>query len=319
MMFIPKILIVGSLNIDMIIKTNYMPKIGENILIQEFSMLQGGKGSNQAIACSRLGLEVYMVGKIGDDEFGNQIHANLKKEQINYRFVTKNTDSHTGLAFIFIDNKGENRILVAPGANMKLSVGDLSDVLPLFKICKYLLLQLEIPQKVVKSAIQMAHQIGLRTILNPAPAQHFEIETLSKEDILTPNQHEAEILSGIKINTIIDAIKAIQLLKKRCESRIVFTLGKMGAIASDSTNRIIHLLPRNVDVKDTTAAGDSFNAGLLYGLTQGKDWLEALMLANTAGAFACTKLGAHNSLPNINDINDFYNIHGKGNIIYYNV
>jgi ribokinase len=319
MMFIPKILIVGSINIDMIIKTNFMPNIGENIIIQEFSMLQGGKGSNQAMACARFGLEVYMVGKIGNDEFGSQIYANLKKEKINYRFVTKNTDNHTGLAFILIDNKGENRILVAPGANMKLSVEDLSDVLPLFKMCKYLVLQLEIPQKVVKSAIQMAHQNGLITILNPAPAQHFEIEILSKEDILTPNQHEAEVLSGIKINTIIDAIRAIQLLKKRCESRIVFTLGKMGALACDSKNRIIHLLPRNVDVKDTTAAGDSFNAGLLYGLAQGKDWLEALMLANTAGALACTKFGAYNSLPNLSDINDFYNIHGKGNVIYFNV
>jgi len=314
-----RILIVGSLNIDMVLKIDRMPETGENLFAREFSMFPGGKGNNQAIACARLGLMVYMVGKTGDDDFGVRLRLNLEQENVDFNFVTKQALTHTGLAFIFIDTKGENRILVAPGANMKLSVEDLDNASQLFKTCDYLILQLEVPHGVVKSAIQKAHENNVRVILNPAPAQPFSIEMLTEMDIITPNQYEAEVLSGVKIKTVEDAVHAIQVLDDRCPARKVITLGEKGALASDLKKRLIHLLPRTIDVQDTTAAGDAFNAGLAYGLSTGMDWIQTLKLANNAGAIACTRVGAQSALPYLRDIHNFYSVYGEGDIRSYDV
>lgn len=314
-----RILIVGSLNIDMILKIDRMPETGENLFARQFTMLPGGKGNNQAIACARLGLMVYMVGKVGDDDFGARLRLNLEQENVDFNFVTKQALTHTGLAFIFIDTKGENRILVAPGANMKLSVDDLENASQLFKTCDYLILQLEVPHSVVKSAIQKAHENNVKVILNPAPAQPFPIEILTENDVITPNQYEAEVLSGVKIRSIEDAVQALKALDQRCPSRKVITLGEKGALASDSGNRCIHLVPRKIDIQDTTAAGDAFNAGLAYGLSKGLDWITTLQLANNAGAIACTRIGAQSALPYLRDIDSFYSTQGAGEIRYFDV
>ena len=312
-----RILIIGSLNIDMILKIDRMPETGENLFAKQFTMLPGGKGNNQSVACARLGLMVYMVGKTGDDDFGVRLRLNLEQENVDYNFVTKQALTHSGLAFIFIDAKGENRILVAPGANMKLSVDDIENASQLFKSCDYLILQLEVPHSVVKSAIQKAHENNVKVILNPAPAQPFPIEMLTESDIITPNQYEAEVLSGVKIRSVEDAIQALKALNRRCPSRKVITLGEKGALASDSDHRYLYLVPRKIDVQDTTAAGDAFNAGLAYGLSKGMEWVATLQLANNAGAIACTRIGAQSALPYLRDIDSFYAAQGAGEIRYF--
>lgn len=308
------VLVVGSINMDMVLTIERMPAAGENLFVRNFSMYPGGKGHNQTIACARLGAEVSIIGKVGDDDFGERLLLNLEQENVNYNFVTKRSMVHTGLAFIFIDDKGESRILVAPGANMELDTEDLEKGKQLFKVSDFLILQLEIPYQVVCQAIEIAHHFGVRVVLNPAPAQHFPIEMLLPNDIITPNQYEAEILSGVKINTLKDAVRSMQVLEKRCPAQKVITLGQDGALASLDERRYLHLLPRKVKVEDTTAAGDAFNAGLVMGIATKKDWIEALKLANNAGAIACTKLGAQSALPYMRDIEQFVSRWGEGEV-----
>ncbi len=310
----PKVLVVGSLNIDMILKIERMPEVGENLFVKEFSMLPGGKGNNQAVACARLGALVGVIGKVGDDEFGERLFANLEQENVDFAFVTRQALTHTGLAFIFVDEKGENRILVAPGANMELSITDLDNALELFKANEFLVLQLEIPQEVVKKCIEYAHRFGMRVVLNPAPAQPFPIEILTANDIITPNKYEAEVLSGIKIKSLSDALKAIRVLDERCPARKVITLGGEGAVASYENNQFVYLPAREVKVEDTTAAGDAFNGGLVVGIGMGKDWIGALKLANNAGAIACTKVGAQSALPHLRDVERLVKKIGEGEI-----
>jgi len=310
----PKVLVVGSLNIDMILKIERMPEVGENLFVKEFSMLPGGKGNNQAVACARLGALVSMIGKVGDDEFGERLFTNLAQENVDFAFVTRQVLVHTGLAFIFVDEKGENRILVAPGANMELSVTDLDNALELFKASDFLVLQLEIPHEVVKKCIEHAHRFGVRVVLNPAPAQPFPIEILTADDIITPNKYEAEVLSGVKIRSLNDAIKAIQVLDERCPARKVITLGGEGALASYEDNQFVYLPAREVKVEDTTAAGDAFNGGLVVGIGMGKDWIGALKLANNAGAIACTKVGAQSALPHFRDVERLVEKMGEGEV-----
>lgn len=311
-----KVLVIGSLNMDMVLKIERMPEVGENLFVREFSMFPGGKGNNQAIACARLGAIVSMIGKVGDDDFGARLLLNLEQENVDYAFVTKQPLTHTGLAFIFIDERGENRILVAPGANMKLSIRDIENAIELFKSCDFLLLQLEIPHEVVRRAIDVAHRFGMTVVLNPAPAQEFPIEILTANDIMTPNKYEAEVLSGVPITTLKDAARALEALKKRCRARIVITLGEWGALTSCDDGRYVHFPPRKVPVEDTTAAGDAFNAGLLVGIAAGRSWIDAVKIANTAGAIACTRVGAQSALPYMRDLERFIAEHGEGEVAF---
>ena len=310
----PRVLVIGSLNLDMVLKIDRMPESGENLFAKGFSMFPGGKGNNQAIACARLGAWVSMIGKVGDDEFGDRLLLNLEQENVDFNFVTRKPLTHTGLAFIFVDEKGENRILVAPGANMELSVEDIDGARELFKSTDFLLLQLEIPKEVVWKSIENAHRYGVRVVLNPAPAQPFPIEILSSDDIITPNKYEAEVLSGVKINSLQEAKEAIAVLERRCQARKVITLGEQGAIATYEDGKLVYLPPREIKVEDTTAAGDAFNAGLVMGIGMGKSWIEALKLANTAGAIACTMIGAQSALPHMRDIEKFIEKAGDGEV-----
>lgn len=310
----PRILVIGSLNLDMVLKIDRMPNVGENLFARGFSMFPGGKGNNQAIACARLGAWVSMIGKVGDDEFGDRLLLNLEQENVDFAFVTRKSLTHTGLAFIFVDEKGNNRILVAPGANMELSVEDIDGAQELFKSADFLLLQLEIPHEVVRKSIENAHRYGVRVVLNPAPAQPFPIEILSSSDIITPNKYEAEVLSGVEIDSIEKAKEAIRVLAGRCRAQKVITLGEDGAIATSDDGKFLYFPPRKVTVEDTTAAGDAFNAGLVMGIGMGKSWVEALKLANTAGAIACTMIGAQSALPHMRDIERFIEKAGDGEV-----
>ncbi|HSV31747.1 MAG TPA: ribokinase [Atribacteraceae bacterium] len=315
----PKMLVVGSLNIDMVLKIDRMPEVGENLFALDFSMLPGGKGNNQAIACSRLGGIVNVIGKIGDDEFGARLLLNLEQENIQYHFVTKQPLTHTGLAFIFINRNGEPRLLVAPGANMYLTTEDLDNASQLFKACDTLLIQLEVPHSVVRKSIEMAHALKIPVILNPAPAQSFPLELLNRNDIISPNLYEAEVLTQTKIFSVDDSVKAMMILEERCLSRKVITLGEMGAIATYDANRLMYLLPREIEVQDTTAAGDAFNAGIAYGLSTGMSWLETLQMANNAAALACTRVGAQSALPYFRDTVRFSENYGKGEVRFIDV
>ncbi len=308
----PKMLVVGSLNIDMVLNIDRMPEVGENLFARNFTMFPGGKGNNQAIACSRLGGQVSVIGKIGDDDFGARLLMNLEQENVQYDFVTKQPLAHTGLAFIFVDQKGEPRLLVAPGANMYLTPDDLENASQLFHACEMVLIQLEVPHNVVTQAIEKAHEIGVHIILNPAPAQIFPLEFLTQNDTITPNLYEAEVLAHTKIQSIKDAIRAMNILEQRCVARKVITLGEMGALATLPSGGMVHLKPRDVEVRDTTAAGDAFNAGIAYGLTTGMEWMETLHLANNAAALACTRVGAQSALPYLRDVIRYSQRQGKG-------
>lgn len=313
----PQMLVVGSLNIDMVLNIDRMPETGENLFARNFTMFPGGKGNNQAIACSRLGGQVSVIGKIGDDDFGARLLMNLEQENVQYHFVTKQPLTYTGLAFIFVDRKGEPRLLVAPGANMYLTPEDVENASQLFYACEILLIQLEVPHNVVTQAIERAHGKGIPIILNPAPAQAFPLEFLTKTDTITPNLYEAEVLARTKIHSIEDAIHAMHVLEKRCVARKVITLGEMGALATLPSGGMVHLKPRNVEVRDTTAAGDAFNAGIAYGLTTGMEWMETLHLANNAAALACTRIGAQSALPYLRDVIRYSDRQGKGETHIY--
>ncbi len=299
---------------DMVLKIDRMPNSGENLFAREFSMFPGGKGNNQAIACARLGAWVSIIGKVGDDEFGDRLLLNLEQENVDFAFVSKKPLTHTGLAFIFIDAQGENRILVAPGANMDLSIEDIDRATELLKSVDFLLLQLEVPKEVVRYSIEKAHHYGVKVVLNPAPAQPFSIEILSANDIITPNKYEAEVLSGVTIHSLEGAKKAIRVLNERCKAQKVIALGEQGAISTSQDGRLLYFPPREVKVEDTTAAGDAFNAGLVMGIGTGRSWIESLKLANTAGAIACTKMGAQSALPHMRDIERFISRMGDGEI-----
>jgi len=290
------ITVVGSTNTDMVIKTTKLPLPGETILGGDFLMNPGGKGANQAVAAARLGGIVTLVAKTGDDLFGRQAKMLFQSENLNTGFVFSDPDSPSGIALITVDDHAENCIVVAPGANARLLKSDIDQAIEAILESEILLMQLEIPLETVIYATGIAFRAGKKVILNPAPAQQLPDELLKMLYLITPNETEAELLTGIPVIDSVSAERAAKVLLSKGVQVVVLTLGSKGALIV--TESLCHLVPAiKVSAIDTTAAGDCFNGALAVALAEGSDLVNAITFANKAAALSVTKMGAQASAP----------------------
>jgi len=301
----PKITVIGSSNTDLVAKVPRMPAPGETILGAEFVIAAGGKGANQAVAAARLGSEVTFIAKVGNDDFGDRALENFEQDGIITDFVFRAEHTPTGVALIFVDEKGENTIAVAEGANAKLSPEEVTQAKASIISADIVLLQLEIPMQTVEQAVLIASKANVPIILNPAPAQPI-INPLLLENItfLTPNENEAALLTGIQIDDEASAQQAGRELLKSDVSNVILTLGNLGAMFVNS-KQSIGIPARKVEAVDTTGAGDVFNGALAFAIASGKGVEDAIELANAAAALACTKMGAQPSIPTIDEVAQF--------------
>ncbi len=301
------ILVIGSINYDLVVYTQRHPRPGETILGDRFQTFPGGKGANQAIAAARLGGCVKMVGRIGNDSFGQELYDNLNNNQVDITNVLK-VKEPTGTALITVDAKGQNSIIVVPGANATLTRKDIDALKDTIQGAKILVLQLEIPLEVVTHAIDIAYDAGITILLNPAPARQIPIETLQKVTFLIPNESELALLSEHETNNFSDCRKAISHLQSLGCNQIILTRGEHGAYYFYQDNQIF-APPYNVPVVDTTAAGDAFIGGFASAVADDMDLHIALLRASAAGALAVTKPGAQTSLPNQLELENFIKDH----------
>ena len=276
------------------------PHKGETIIGDAFDIFTGGKGFNQATAAARLGAEVALIGSIGSDPFGDLLRTAIKNESINSRFITRRTDIGTGIATIVVEPDGDNSIIVVPRANMALTTADIDAAADCIADADVLLLQLETPIAASERAAAIAKQHGATVVLNPAPAQPLPDSLLGSVDILTPNQSETELLSGMRVNNQDTAGRAAETLRQRIgdseNSAVVLTLGEQGTLMLTETKS--ELVPAlSVDPVDTTGAGDAFCGALATALASGEHLQSAVKFANAAGAAAVTVIGATPSMP----------------------
>ncbi len=296
-----RILVIGSSNTDMVIKTEKLPSPGETVLGGTFFMNPGGKGANQAVAAARLGGKVTFVTKVGNDLFGNQTIGVLKKEGIDTRNVVKDEKLPSGVALITVNVSGENNIVVAPGSNGNLLAEDIPANHFTPGSFKILLLQLEIPIMTVEYAALTAAENGIKVILNPAPAQKLHDYLLKHTWLVTPDETEAGILTGIKVHNESSADNAATAFQKKGVKNVIITMGEKGAYVK--SEEFTGMIPGiKVKAVDTTAAGDVFNGALAVALAEGAGMKDAVMFANKAAAISVTRLGAQASAPYRNEI-----------------
>lgn len=293
----PTIVVVGSLNIDLMVTVPRLPQPGETLAAHKFATLPGGKGANQACAVGRLGGNCRMVGAVGDDAFGEQLLASLQRSSVDITHVMRRKGSSTGVAVIHVAASGENHIVIAPGANAELDEAAVERALSETR-GGYLLLQLETPLKTVIAAAQLAKSHGMTVLLDPAPAQDLPQELLERVDVLTPNETEAvALVHGERpLTTLGDTEQVARKLMDRGVSRVVVKLGSRGAWVQDMSGGR-HFAAPQVKAVDTTAAGDTFNGALAVALAEGKSLDEAIAWANRAAALSVTREGAQTSLP----------------------
>ena len=303
----PTIVVVGSTNTDMVIKASHLPQPGETILGGTFFMSAGGKGANQAVAAARLGGSVLFIAKTGYDIFGKQSIELFEKEGIDVSGVQRDHYQPSGVALITVDEKGENCIVVAPGANAALTLEDIDEVKEKIENAALLLVQLETSLETVEYVAAIAASKKIKFILNPAPAAKLSDELLSKISIITPNQKETEMLTGIKVTDQVSAKRATEFLHKKGIDTVIITMGAMGAFVSHESK--YSMIPgHKVNVVDTTAAGDVFNGALVVALSEGKMMDDAVAFACKAAAISVTRLGAQASAPNRQEVEGFDNV-----------
>ena len=291
-----RIIVIGSSNTDMVIKSKKLPAPGETILGGTFLMNPGGKGANQAVAASRLGGNVTFVTKTGNDMFGNEAGHLFKKEGIDTRFIIQDPINPSGVALINVDENGENSIVVAPGSNGTLSADDIKDEVFNTSPEDLFLMQFEIPADTVLFAAEKAAGQGNRVILNPAPARQLSDSLLRSLYMITPNETEAELLTGIKVHDLQSAEKAALNLRDKGVLNVIITMGASGAyILSGTLSKIVPVIP--VKAIDSTAAGDVFNGALAVALSEGKEIEDAVVFACKAAAISVTRMGAQASAP----------------------
>ena len=276
-------------------KAPRLPARGETILGENFLMTPGGKGANQAVAAAKLGAEVYFIAKLGKDIFGQKSLQNFKKAGVNTKYVTQ-TNSPSGVALIIVDSAGGNEIVVASGANQKLSLRDIKSAVSAIASSAVLVVQLEVQMKTVEFAAQLAHNYKLTVILDPAPAQKLSPELLKIVDCIKPNETEAQILTDIEVINEASARKAADHLLKSGVKAVILTMGAKGFLLA--TNQRTQFVPAiKITAVDTTAAGDAFTGGLAFGLAEGQNLFDAAMFANYVAALSVTKMGAQSSMP----------------------
>ena len=298
------ILVIGSSNTDMVVKTSRLPKPGETIIGGEFFMNPGGKGANQAVAAAKLGANVTLIAKVGGDMFGSESIQNFKKVGMNTNHIFINNEVPSGVALINVDENAENTIVVASGANNTLSVKDIQSVISVVDMADIILMQLEIPLEVIEFVIHHCKAKNKKVVLNPAPAARLPEGIYSGLFAITPNETEAEILTGIKVADITSAKQAAKILLDKGVKIVVITMGSQGAFVY--TSKMTKLIPGyKVDAVDTTAAGDTFNGAFCFAIESGMEMEEAIDFANKAAAISVTRMGAQVSSPNYKEVMEF--------------
>src|SRR5690554_405223 len=291
-----KIVVIGSTNMDMVVKASHIPVPGETVLGGAFLMNPGGKGANQAVSVARLGGEVTFISKVGNDIFGKQSTQAFEEEGIDISGVMEDNKAPSGVALITVDESGENSIVVASGANLNLTPEDVETHLKNIPDVAIILMQLEIPMETVKFTVRYASSHGIQIILNPAPSNSLVPELFEMVDIITPNSNEASMLTGIAVIDEESAKLAAEYLHRKGVKNVAITLGAKGAILLNEQG--FHLIPATkVDAIDTTAAGDVFNGALAVAVSEGKNLLDAVTFACQAASITATRMGAQSSIP----------------------
>lgn len=298
-----KIVVVGSLNMDLVVRAPKIPVPGETILGSAFDTFPGGKGANQAVSAARQGAEVVFIGRVGDDTFGRQLTAGLDSEGISTHWI--GVETSTGVALITVDADGQNNIVVVPGANHRLTLEHIKQANSAFYQANALLLQLEIPLETVQAAARQAKNQGVKVILNPAPAQVLHADLLSLVDVLVLNESEAALLSGLPVKTPEQAESAARAFLDQGIGCVVITLGAHGALLLTNQQPAIHQPGYQVEVVDTTSAGDSFIGAFAVALADDLPLEKALRRGCAAGSLAVTRAGAQPSIPTAVEIDQF--------------
>lgn len=279
------ITVIGSINMDLVVQTDIFPNQGETTLGNLFTTVPGGKGANQAVAASRLGSPVSIVGCVGNDSFGEPLIQNLELEKVITTHVHKLDDASTGIANILLSG-GDNRIIVVPGANEKLTKKRIREVENQIKASKLVMIQLEIPHEAIDETLKICSEHNIPVLCNPAPAQQFDLKWLDQITYLTPNEHECNVIFGTDFEE----------MANRYPNKVIVTLGKEGALYSNG-ERIVRVPGFSSNVVDTTGAGDTFNGALAHQLIQGMKFSEAVAFANAAASLSVEKFGAQNGMP----------------------
>ena len=301
-------MVIGSINMDLVCRTPHIPVPGETILGSDLVTVPGGKGANQAVAAAKVaspGTQIHLVGRIGNDDFGQRLLKGLDMHHVGTRHVIITEGVSTGCAMILVDKGGENSIVVAPGANQKLTPADIDAAAGLIRGAEVVMMQLEIPLATVRHALGMCRQLGVTTILDPAPVPSRGLPRgLYQVDLLVPNQTEAEALLArdkglgrLKRTRLVDAKQIGSDLLSRGAGQVVLKLGRKGAMLVGHEQEIEHIKGFDVQVVDTTAAGDAFAGALAVARAEGMDWSHAVRFANAAGAVCCQAFGALPALP----------------------
>lgn len=298
------IVVVGSLNMDLVTFTKRMPVIGETIMGKGFKQVPGGKGANQADAIAKLGADVKMIGCVGEDDIGETLLESLSKDGVDVSMVKRVEGVATGIASITVDSSANNSIIVVPGANNMLSIKDLEENEQAIHDADIVVAQLEVPIETVKYVIKSAKLKGKITILNPAPAAELDDELLSYVDILIPNKTELELLSGLQVNDENDLYHATQVLLNKGVRDLIVTLGSKGSVHINNSGTKVYPAYK-VQAIDTTAAGDSFIGAIAVGLSEEMPFEQAISFATAVGALTVTKEGAQSSLPFRSEVDDF--------------
>lgn len=306
-----KIAVIGSNMVDLISYVNKMPVAGETLEAPEFSIGCGGKGANQAVAAAKYGAEVLMVTKIGDDIFADNTISNLNKYNINTKYVTKVKNVSSGVAPIFVDKSGQNRILIIKGANNYLTFEDIDKASEDLRACQLIILQLEIDLKIVYYAINFAKKYNIPILLNPAPAtKELDINEACKCDFFVPNETELEILTGLPVNTNEEIKKAAEFLVKRGLKNVIVTMGSRGSMWV-TKEKCVYLEAFKVNAIDTSGAGDAFIGCFACCYTKTKDVLSSMLEASAFSALSVTKKGTQISYPLKEEVVQFLKINNK--------
>lgn len=297
------ICVIGSLNMDLVVNVDTMPKPGQTIIGSNFKEVPGGKGANQAVAMARLNGNVSMIGKVGEDGFGQTLINSLKNDKVDTTYI-QTAKGATGVALITVDKNAQNSIVVSPGANFEVKEDDIDNNIEAIKNSDIVVLQLETPLNTIKYALNKAKELNKYTILNPAPAVKLDDEIIKNVDLLTPNETELEIISGVSIETEEDIQKAAQIMIEKGVKELIVTLGSKGSLYINKEKSMFKKAYK-VEAVDTTAAGDSYTGALAVALSNDKTIEEAMDFASKVGALSVLKEGAQSSLPTLEDVENF--------------
>ena len=298
----PNVLVVGSVNMDLAVRTAQMPQPRQTVLGYNFVTSPGGKGANQAVAAARLGSNCRFIARLGNDVFGDQLLENLKSNGVDCTNVMVTPQAPSGVAVIVVDSRGENSIVVASGANYLVTPDDLFSREDVFADSNVLLLQLELPLPTVRAAMDLAHRHNCKIILDPAPAPASLCDEMFNVDIVSPNVSEAEVLTGRSATDERgDKLVASDLITRGAKAAVI-KLGPRGSLAVTADGHFYTIPPFKVEVVDSTAAGDAFTAALGVAVAKGDNMHAAAKFANAAGALACTKFGAQSAMPTLEEV-----------------